>query len=334
MKPHVLVTGATGFVGAALVAELLRREYTVHALARPSSDRSAVDGSRVHWRDGDLVDAPSVERAVARVCERSPVRPLVIHAGAVISYQTRDRALQERVNVGGTRNVLEACRRHGVGRVLHVSSVVTVGHARADELLDEDAPYNGAELACAYTDTKRAAEELALGAAGELDLVVVNPGAIFGGGARGPNTLKFLRQIAHGPRLPYVPPGSLSVVGVEDVVAGCLLALERGARGRRYLLTESVWRSIDSFRVAAEVLGVPPPRWPAPRALWRAVGLGSALVDIVAPPKLLTPTAVRMLGAHFRFDARRARAELGWSPRPFVQVLRETVEWMRARRLI
>jgi dihydroflavonol-4-reductase len=335
MNPHVLVTGATGFLGAALTRELARRGFEIHALARRSSDRSALEGSSVHWREGDLEDRSSLERAVAHVAARSPVAPWVIHAGAVISYDSRDRALQQRVNVEGTRHVLEACRRSSVGRVLHVSSVVAVGHARRDEVLDEDAPFNGAELRCDYTDTKRAAEELALDSARELDVVVVNPGAIFGGGGtREPNTVKFLRQLARGPRLPIVPPGSLSVVGVEDVALGCLLALERGRRGRRYLLAESVWSALDSFRLASDVLGVRPPRWTAPAALWRSLELGSSVLDLVVSPGLLTPTAVRMLGAHFRFHSARARAELGWDPRPFEEVLSRTVAWMRARRLL
>lgn len=331
MKARVLVTGATGFVGAALVRRLLARGHEVEAFARRTSERSLLEGAPVRWRDGDLCDAASVERAVARLAERGGA-PWVIHSGAVISYATRDRELQRAVNVEGTRNLLAACRRHALGRVLHVSSVVAVGHARPAELLDEEAPFNGAELRCDYVDTKRAAEELALEAARELDLVVVNPGAIFGASARGSNTLKFLRQLAHGPRPPFVPPGSLSVVGVDDVAEGCVLALERGRRGRRYLLTESVWSSLDSFQLAARVLGVAPPRRAAPVALWRALELGARAVDLVAPPELLTPTAVRMLGAHFRCDSRRAREELGWRPRPFEDVLRETVAWLRARR--
>jgi nucleoside-diphosphate-sugar epimerase len=332
VKPHVLVTGATGFVGAVLTAELARRGHCVHALARPESDRSAVDGRAVRWRAGDVTEAASLERACAHVVRASPVPPWIVHAAAVISYRTRDRELQRRVNVDGTRNVIDACRAHAVGRVLHVSSVVAVGHARADQVLDESAPYNGAELRSDYTDTKRAAEELALAAADALDVVVVNPGAIFGAGARGPNTVKFLRQLARGPRLPCVPPGSLSVVGVEDVADGCIRALERGTRGRRYLLTESVWAALDSFRAAARVLGVPPPRWTCPPSLWRAVELGARCADRFASPALLTPTAVRMLGAHFRFDSARARAELGWNPRPFEAVLADTVAWMRATR--
>jgi dihydroflavonol-4-reductase len=331
VKPAVLVTGATGFVGAELVRELCARGHDVDVLARRSSDRSVLAGSSVRWRDGDLDSPTALDAAVRALVARSGPT-WVVHSAAVISYATRDRELQRRVNVDGTRHVLEACRAHGVTRVLHVSSVVAVGHARdASELLDEDAPYNNAALRCDYADTKRAAEELALEAARELDVVVVNPGAIFGTSPRAPNTIKFLHKLAHGPHIPFTPPGSLSVVGVRDVALGCILALERGRRARRYLLCESAWTSLESFQLAARLLGVRAPRRSAPRWLWSVLERGARAVDLVAPPTLLTPTAVRMLGAHFRFDSARARRELGWEPRPFEEVLQTTIAALRAR---
>lgn len=330
MKPVALVTGATGFVGAALARELAARGHAVHALARPGSDRSVLSGVDVSWHTGDLEDSSSLERAVAAVCEAG-ARPWIAHSAAVISYRTRDAELQRRVNVEGTRALLEACRRHAVGRVLHVSSVVAVGHARPGELLDEDAPFNGAELKSDYVDTKRAAEVLALRAAAELDLVVVNPGAIFGPNPRTGNTGRFLRELARGAVGPLAPPGSLSVVGVGDVARGSVLALERGARGRRYLLVESAHTALDAFRVAARLLGVRAPRWTVPPALWRPVVLAAAAADTLHPTEVFTPHAMRLLGVHFRFHSARARAELGWQPRPFVEVLSETIDDLRQR---
>lgn len=329
-RPAVLLTGATGFVGVGLARELALRGHELYVLARVESDRSQLAGLGVRWRDGDLRDAQAVEAALASVT-RAHRSPWVIHNGAVISYRTRDRALQRAVNVGGTRNVVEACKRHPIGRLLHVSSVVAVGQARANELLDERAPYNLGPVRCDYADSKREAELCALGASAELDVLAINPGAIFGVGARTPNTMKFLRQLASGPRLPLTPPGSLSVVGVRDVVRGCVAALERGRRGERYLLVESAWSALEAFRLAARLLGVPAPRWAAPPALWKALEVGVRGMDLVASPELLTPQSVRMLGAHFRFDSAKARSELGWTPEPFEQVLSSTIDELRAR---
>jgi dihydroflavonol-4-reductase len=326
----VFLTGATGFVGAELARQWVARGNAVHALARPGADRESLAGLPIAWHEGDLEDPPGVERAIAAACAAGP-RPWIAHLAAVISYRTRDAELQRRVNVEGTRNLLAACRRHPVGRVLHMSSVVAVADSVAGETCDEDTPYNGARVGVDYVDTKRAAEELVLQAAGELDVVVVNPGAIFGPNPRGGNTVKFLRKLARGEIGPAAPPGSLSVVGVEDVAAGCLAALERGARARRYLLVESVYSSLEVFQLGARLLGVRGPRWSVPPVLWEGVIALARVADALHPAELFTPQTLRMLGVHYRCTAQRARSELGWRPRPFEAVLSETIGWLRAR---
>ncbi len=330
MKPPVLVTGGTGLIGSVLARALVSRGHVVHVFARSTSDRSTLAGVPVTWHLGQLEDPATLERAVAGVCAGGE-RPWVVHAAALISYRARDAERLRRVNVDGTRDMLAACRRHPIGRFLHVSSVVAVGHTRADEVGDEDHGFNGASLRCGYVDTKRAAEVLALQSAGELDVVVVSPGAVFGPNARKGNSLRFLRRIARGRLGPFAPPGSLSVVGVEDVADGSILALERGLCGRRYLLVESVHSGVELCARAAEALGARGPRWSAPSALWRALALGAASIDRWRDLDLLTPESLRMLEAHFRFRADRARSELGWRPRSFPEVLRLTVAGLKAQ---
>lgn len=330
----VLVTGATGFVGSALVRRLAEEGKEVHALARRGADRSHVHGvARFH--DGDLLDPRSVEEAaratVARARELG-VRAQLVHGAAVISYRTADAALSRMVNVEGTGVVLDAARTAGIDRVCHVSSVVTVGHAAsADDALTEEAEFNGAELRTAYVTTKRAAEDFALAVASQQDVVVVNPGAVFGRTARPSNTQRFLAQMARGRTGPFAPPGSLAVVGVDDVAEGIALALERGRRGRRYLLTESNWTHLELFRLAARLLDARPPRLALPGPLWSAAVAGVALVDRLRPLRLLSPQTLRLLGKHFRFDSTRAREELGWRPRPFTEVLPAVVDQVRER---
>ncbi len=327
MIAPVLVTGGTGFVGIALVRELTEHGYEVHVLARPSADRSVLADLPVQWHAGDLLDAASIERALEAVAAcAGGAGPWLVHNAAVISYRTRDAALQREVNVEGTRRVLRAARKMGVTRAVHVSSVVAVGFSSRGETLDEGAPWNGAQLGLDYVTTKRAAEELALAAAEELDLRVVNPGAIFGPSPRPANTARFLRKIAAGALGPIAPPGVMSPVGLRDVATGIRLALERGRAGRRYLLCESTLSMKDLFRRAQALLELKPTRFALPRPLWSAAVAATRAVDAVRPLELTTPQALKALGVEWRFTGARARTELGWAPAPFEAVLTETLE--------
>ena len=338
----VFVTGATGFVGSALLERLAQRGVALHALVRKGSSGSAVPRVAcgalppVTWHTGDLLDEGSIRRAIgefAARARRDGQRTFVVHGAARISYRTPDAEASRRANVEGTRFVLEASKEQFVGRALLVSSVVAVGYASsAGEALDEEASYNGARLRCHYVTTKRAAEDYALSVADELELVVVNPGAIFGpsrAAARRSNTTLFLQRLARGTFGNWAPPGSLSVVGVDDVAQGIESALVWGRSGRRYLLCESSWTHLELMRLAARELGVRAPKRALPRPLWNGLVAGAALVDRWRALEEATPQALRLLGEHFRFDSARARQELGWEPRPFPEVLAQTVRWMR-----
>jgi dihydroflavonol-4-reductase len=323
----VLVTGGTGFLGRETVAQLVRGGTETHVLAREGSARGPLGDLPVTWHAGDLRDGASVDRAFAEVARSAggsrPAR--AVHAAALISYRSRDRGLAYEVNVEGTRRVLDAARRHGFARLVHVSSVVAVGHCTGPEPLDETAPFNNGDLGVDYVDTKRAAEDLALAAAPDLETVVVNPGAIFGPVERTSNTVRLIRRTAEGRLPPFVPPGSVGVLGVRDAAEGTLSALERGRSGERYLLVESSLSIADLFGRIAAALGQRSVERVLPRAAWGALTRASVLWDALVPMQLTPPQALTMLGLDLRFDASKARRELGWDPEPFDAVLRETI---------
>jgi len=215
-----------------------------------------------------------------------------------------------------------------------VSSVVAVGPAAgAEDELDEDSAFDGDRLRCDYVDTKREAERLALAAAGDLEVVVVNPGAVFGPARSLSNTSHFLETLIERPWTGLVaPPGSMSCVGVSDVARGIVSALRAGRSGRRYLLTECNLRLDELYRRVLAACGRPPRVLRVPPPAWRAVVAASRVVDRIRPASLATPQSLGLLGAHFRFSSRRAHAELGWSPAPFDEVLARTLDWLGARR--
>jgi dihydroflavonol-4-reductase len=249
-----------------------------------------------------------------------------VHSAAAISYRRADRGLLERTNVEGTRAVLAACRAVGVRRLCHVSSVVALGAVRDPALsIDDDAPLAGTQLDCAYARTKAEAESLVVAASDTLDVAIASPAVVFGRSAAGSNSGHFLERLARGSGVLPSPPGSLSVVGLDDTAEGIVAVLERGARGRRYLLVESAWRLHELLELACRLLGRRGPIATVPAPAWRALAALLALLDPLVDARRATPEAVRLLGLHFRFQARRAREELGWTPRPFPAVLEEVL---------
>jgi dihydroflavonol-4-reductase len=329
------VTGGTGFLGRETVQQLLAGGAEVHVLARKESARGPLASLPVTWHEGDLRDSGSIERAFAsieRAAKASDRGTCAIHAAALISYRSRDRELAREINVEGTRRVIEACRAHGVARLVHVSSVVTIGHCVGPAPMDETTEYNSGSLGVDYVDTKRAAEDLVLAAVSGLDVVVVNPGAIFGPVERSSNTVRLVRRMAAGRSPPFVPPGSVGVLGVRDAARGTLLALARGRRGERYILVESSLASAELFRRIATILGVPPVERVLSPAIWRMLTRLSVPWDALFPMQLAPPQALTMLGLDLRFDAAKARRELGWLPAPFDSVLAQTIEHVRANR--
>lgn len=335
------MTGATGFIGAHFMPLMARHGHGLAGLVRPTSKRAHLLDQVGHWCEGDVTNQASVDAAVRQLRERASQagRPAwIVHGAAVISYRTGSGRHQEAVNVEGTRHVMEAAQRFGVDRVLLVSSVVTVGVAEpGGPALDENADFKDVQRICGkpyvseYMRTKRAAEQLALERASRADfeLVIVNPGAVFGSAPVPSNTAQIFRKAESSLIGRIASPGALSVVGVWDVAEGMRLALERGRSGRRYLLTDEALPMGDLLeRVLFELRSSRQPIRLSP-LLWHALVGGVRLADRIKRFEVVTPTALELLGLDFRFDASRARSELGWTPEPFDAVLQRTGTWLR-----
>lgn len=235
-----LVTGATGIVGSHLLVELALHG-PVRAIHRKGSDLSIVERvfrhyrtdadellRRIEWVEADLLDVDALSDAMVGV-------RYVFHAAAMVSFDPRDSGAMQRVNVGGTTNVVNAALAHGVQRLCHVSSTAAIGHAAAGVLRDEDIPWEAQDKTSAYAIGKYEAElEVYRGIAEGLDAVIVNPCIIIGPGSSGRSSMTLVERVRKGTR--FYPPGSNAVVDARDV-AECMLKLaERGGAGERYLL--------------------------------------------------------------------------------------------------
>ena len=323
----VLVTGATGFIGANVVRSLIARGESVRALARPTSSLANLEGLPVEVVIGDLRDRDAVRTAV-RGCAR------VFHVAADYRLWTPDPEALYRSNVDGTVNVLEACLAEGVERVVHTSTVGTIGLAALPGPCDETTLLIPGQLAGYYKRSKLAAEEAALGmVARGLPVVVVNPTAPVGPWDAKPTPtgqilVDFVRR-----RLPAVVDTGLNVLHVRDVAEGHLLAAERGRVGERYILGHRNMTLAQIFQELAELTGLPAPRVQLPYAVaWAAGAVSTALSDWVTHrPPAVALEAVHMARRRMFVDAGKAVRELGLPQTPVRDAFADALAWFQSR---
>ena len=306
----VLVTGGTGYIGSVLVRRLCERGEKVRVLLRPWSPRAGLEGLAVEEAVGDLTDPGSLARAMDGVQR-------VYHLAAAVRLDPFAEEKLRRINIDGTAAVARAAREAGVRRLVHVSSVAAVGRGSIERPADESQPFDAGEFG-PYFRTKHAAEGALLAEVERgLDAVIVNPSNVVGPSAVPGGLAPVLRQISRG-RMPFYPPGSASFVAVADVAAGCLLAMEKGRRGERYILGAENLTQRAFLSLAADVAGVKAPRWPIPRAPALFAGRIGDLLGRRFPSAFafMNSAVVGLMFLDICASSEKARRELGWAPTP------------------
>jgi dihydroflavonol-4-reductase len=326
----VLVTGATGFIGANVARALVERGEEVRVLVRPTSDRGNLAGLPLEVAIGDLRDADAVRRAV-RGCRR------VFHVAADYRFWARDPREIYQSNVDGTVHVMDACLEAGVERVVYTSTVGTIGLAALPAPCDETTPLLEGQLTSHYKRSKLEAEKAALSyAARGLPVVVVNPSAPVGPWDGKPTpTGQLIVDFARG-KLPAIVDTGLNIVHVRDVAEGHLLAAERGRVGERYILGNRNMTLAEIVAELAEIIGRPAPRLRLPYAVaWTAGALSTALSNwITHRPPAVALEAVRMARRRMFFDATKAVRELGLPQTPPRAAFEDAVAWFEEKGLI
>jgi len=322
----VLVTGASGFVGSAVVRQLLARGERVRVLVRPASDRRNVGGLAVEIVEGDLRQASSLAAACAG-CSA------LYHVAADYRLWTRDPRELYASNVEGTRNLMRAALGAGIPRIVYTSSVATLGLHGDGSPASEDSPVGLANMIGHYKRSKflaeRAVDELV--AREGLPAVIVNPSTPIGPHDVKPTpTGRMIRDAAAG-RIPAYVDTGLNLVHVEDVARGHLLAFERGQVGRRYILGGEDMALRDILAAIARHAGRRPPRVRLPRSALYPVALVAeawAWVTRGDEPQV-TLDGLRMSRKKMFFDSGRARRELGYTARPAIEAIADAVDWFR-----
>ena len=324
--PQALVTGATGFLGGAILRELLAREWNVRAIHRPGSDLRYLDGhaSTVEKYVGDLREPESLKPALEG-CD------VLFHVAARYQFGLiRARDLFQD-NVVGTRNIIAAARECNVKRMVYTSTAGVLRPRSDGVLADENDLATLGQLHGAYKRTKWLADQEVVKAAKEgLPVVIVCPTAPVGPFDVKPTpTGKMILDFLLGRMRGYVDTG-LNLVACEDVAVGHVLAAEKGEVGRRYILGSENLSLMKIFETLSRITGLPAPRFRLPKSLLLPLSLLSEGISMITRRSpLFSLETARMARKHMYFDSSRAVRELGFSPGSVEDALERAVVWFR-----
>jgi dihydroflavonol-4-reductase len=317
------VTGGTGFVGNAVIRKLLAAGHEIRALVRPGTNTRMLEGLPIERVSGHLGDVASLHNGMEG-CEQ------VFHVAALYAYwgYTWDDFYQS--NVVGTRNLLEAARASYIKRVVHTSSIASLGILKDGLPGNEDTPVTLKDMLSDYKRSKFLAERVVQEFVSDgLPVVIVNPAAPVGVGDHKPTqTGKMIVDFLKGRMPAYVDTG-LTIVDVDDVAAGHLLAMEKGRVGERYILGGENLSLKQVLDLLSDVSGLPRVRTRIPRLVafaWAYLDTGMARLNPAHLPSA-TPAAVRVSSKKEYFSSAKAMRELGYTFIPAIEALRKAVAW-------
>ncbi|MBI2876301.1 MAG: NAD-dependent epimerase/dehydratase family protein [Candidatus Tectomicrobia bacterium] len=323
----ILLTGATGFVGANLLRELLHQGEPVRVLLRPGSDPRNLDGLEgIERAIGDLTQRETLARALTGI-------QLLYHVAASYTFWARDPESIYAANLLGTRNILEEAFRQGVERVVYTSTVGAIGLWPDGRPADENTPLHPESLTRPYKHSKHLAELEALRMAQRgLPVVIVNPSTPIGPYDIKPTpTGKILVDFLNRKMPAYLDTG-LNLVHVRDVAQGHILAAQKGRVGERYILGHQDMTLQEILEELSQITGIPAPTIRIPyRVAWIAGYLNQFLSDhLTHRPPQVPLEGVRMARKKMFFSPAKAIRELGLPQTPIRKALEEAIQWFQA----
>jgi dihydroflavonol-4-reductase len=319
-----LVTGATGFVGAAVVRALLKTGIEVRVIARPGSDPTNLRSLNLEKVHGDLRDKESLRQALSG-CRQ------LYHVAAHYALWAKDPSIFYDINVAGTRNLLEAAREVGVERTVYCSTIGAIGLPPGGGLGTEETPVSLEQMAGHYKRSKYLAEQEVHRLAKEgLPVVIVNPSAPVGEGDVKPTpTGQVIVDFMKGRMPAYIETG-MNIIDVDDVATGHLLAMEKGRQGERYILgcTNLLLREV--FEILSKLTGIRAPAVKLPRgAVLPLAYLNHWLANLTGHPPRIPLEGVKMAKYKMHYDCSKAIRELGLPQHPPEVALEKAVRWFK-----
>lgn len=318
----ILITGATGFIGAYLVRQLLQLGYTnLRCTKQPSSSLQLLKdvADKVEWVNADLLDMPALEVTMDGMQQ-------VYHCAAIVSFQEKDNQKMLKINAEGTANVINLALDFGIEKLVHVSSIAAIGRKANDPNIDEQTAWKDADDNSPYGISKHQAEvEVWRGIAEGLNAAIVNPANVLGSGfwQGRTSTGQIFHNIWKGLR--FYPKGGTGFVDVRDVVRFMVLLMESDISGERYILSGENLAFKQVFDEIADVLGVKPPSIavsPLVReTAWRMAWLAGKFTGKIP---FITKQTARSSAKTYFYDNRKSLAAFPFAYTPISQTIRET----------
>lgn len=324
---NIFITGATGYIGNNLAKRLAQEGHIVHALCRSANKKNLLDQPNIKIFEGDITDVVSVETAM-RDCEQ------VYHLAAYARVWAKDPSTFYRLNVLGTKNVLDAAVKYGIKDVVFTSTGGVLGPSNTAPVKEDDPRFGN--VFNEYEDTKTQAEALCKEYCNKYNMriVIVNPPRIYGPGVESESNAvtKLVKLYLKGKW--KIMPGdgkrTGSYVHVDDVVNGHILAMEKGRAGERYILSGVNASYNEFFETLAKMSGKKNKLYNFP--VWLMMVSGYAIMGytkLTGKPPLLTPKWIKKYLYDWSLSCEKAQKELGYTYRSLEEGLKETVEWVK-----
>jgi len=326
----IAVTGATGHVGNVLIRELLTQGCVIRALVLPDDDCRSLNKLNVEIVHGDITNPSELLAAFSGV-------DLVFHLAGIVTIMPGMAEVLERVNVGGIRNVITACRATEVRRLVYTSSIHAIAEPPHGTVIDESQPFDPNRVLGDYARSKARATLLLIEevSKGGLDAVICCPTGIIGPFDYGISNIgQLILDFASGHLKSYVS-GAYDFVDVRDVARGLIIASKKGKPGRHYIFSGAQVQVPELMGELAVDVGYPAPIYRIPAVIARAAGvLASSYYRLLRRRPVFTAYSIDVLRSNSQVSSARAREELGFTTRPWQESVRDHVKWFRVEGIL
>ena len=325
----ILVTGATGLVGAHLCLRLLEKKIPLVALYRRDKKKEATRAffaandklslfELIEWRKADLCNLPQLTKAFEGITQ-------VYHCAAYISMAYHKQAYLQEVNQQGTAYIANLCIENKIQKLAYVSSIAALGSETTSAIIDETTPWNPTEEKTPYAYSKYGAELEVWRASQEgVPVVIVNPGVILGNGMPRTPYAQLVNQVKKGIR--FYPTGKTGYVAVEDVVEAIVGLMNSSIKNERYILVAENWFYKDIITFTAKALGRRAPKWTLkPAYLYLAWAIESCLSGLRFRKKFLSRALIRSLTDTRNIDGSKIQSSMQFDYRPIKDYLKGLV---------